>query len=103
MLFRTVDIKELQRKRCIEEFHIIIPVGNIQNTSIDREKNLLQQPWPAWALTCGQYQAGDGMVVSSDGTLFTTWLLLVYLGLRLLCDDSLLWKVVENIFPLPIA
>lgn len=58
MLFRTADIKELRRKRCIEEFHSINPVGNIQNTRIDREKNLLRQPWPAWALTCGQYQAG---------------------------------------------
>lgn len=47
MLFRTADIKELQRKRCIEEFRIINPVGNIQNTSTVREENLLQQPWPA--------------------------------------------------------
>lgn len=40
----------------------------------------------ARALTGGQEQAGGG------GTLFITSFLLVYLGLMLLYDFSLLWK-----------
>lgn len=73
MLFRTVEIKELKRKHCIQEFQNIIPVRNIHNpVTIEKRTSSSGRGQQIWALTGGQYEAGVGVAVSGEGIVLTT-------------------------------